>query len=60
MEQDVPHIVSTTKKKVAGKTIPHNVVDAPMDNVSFPLCGKCTEIEVCVQQKIDSRYRVRK
>ncbi|KAK2389364.1 hypothetical protein QL285_062958 [Trifolium repens] len=32
---DVPNIVSTGKKKVGGKTIPQNVPDVPMDNISF-------------------------
>jgi hypothetical protein len=35
VEEDVPNIISTTKKKVGGKFIPKNVADAPMDNVSF-------------------------
>ncbi|KAK2386046.1 hypothetical protein QL285_059986 [Trifolium repens] len=32
---DVPNIVSTGKKKVGGKIVPQNVLDVPMDNISF-------------------------
>ncbi|KAK2402624.1 hypothetical protein QL285_052125 [Trifolium repens] len=35
MVDDVPNIVSTSKKKVGGKIIPQNVPDVPMDNISF-------------------------
>ncbi|KAK2436234.1 hypothetical protein QL285_021237 [Trifolium repens] len=32
---DVPNIVSTGKKKIGGRIIPQNVLDVPMDNISF-------------------------
>ncbi|KAK2397797.1 hypothetical protein QL285_059337 [Trifolium repens] len=32
---DVPNIVSTGKKKIGGRTIPQNVPDVPMDNISL-------------------------
>ncbi|MCH84665.1 envelope-like protein, partial [Trifolium medium] len=35
VEQDVPDILPSAKKKTGGKKIPQNVVDAPLDNVSF-------------------------
>ncbi|MCI40579.1 hypothetical protein A2U01_0061812, partial [Trifolium medium] len=35
VEPDVPDIVPSTRKKIAGKKVPLNVHAAPMDNVSF-------------------------
>ncbi|MCI46955.1 envelope-like protein, partial [Trifolium medium] len=35
VELDVPDIVPSTRKKIAGKKVPLNVHAAPMDNVSF-------------------------
>ncbi|MCI32441.1 envelope-like protein, partial [Trifolium medium] len=35
VEQGVPDIMTSAKKKAAGKKIPQNVVDVPIDNVSF-------------------------
>ncbi|KAK2436691.1 hypothetical protein QL285_021664 [Trifolium repens] len=32
---DVPNIVSAGKKKIGGRIIPQNVLDVPMDNISF-------------------------
>ncbi|MCH84336.1 envelope-like protein [Trifolium medium] len=50
VEPDVPHIVPSTRKKIAGKNVPLNVPAAPMDNVSFIS-------EVCVQQETSSGER---
>ncbi|XP_057418325.1 uncharacterized protein LOC130712508 [Lotus japonicus] len=49
---DVPHISTTTRKRMKGKRIPTNVPDAPVDNVSFHFASSAQSWKFVVQRRL--------
>ncbi|XP_057452432.1 uncharacterized protein LOC130744257 [Lotus japonicus] len=52
VEPDVPDISTTARKRLKGKKVPQNVLDAPVDNVSFHFPDSAQRWKYVVQRRL--------